>query len=180
MPSEVYEETRKDWTVFPTGAWVMEEMLPYLKETHCILANHPNFVLGLSTGARGAVLTSLRAGTLFAGCGALSGDYDQTLLPKDNLMRGWYGEYEKFPDRWEGKDNPAWQVDEFNTPIYLGHGMDDKVVPVNQTRHFHRMLDKQNPELTMVLNLPAKAGHDYAYWDSETEHVLEFFEHLLP
>lgn len=176
-PSEYFPESRKDWMEYPTRTWLTDEMIPELQETYCLFEpGGKNFVIGLSTGGRGVALVALHSGSLFTAGAALSGDYDQSLLKGDNLMRGIYGSYDKFPERWEGEDNPALQAADFKTPLYLGHGKKDGIVPWSQTEHFYKLLRKNNPDLNVKLNLDANAGHDYAYWDSEVNNMLEFFE----
>ena len=174
--SQHYPETRKDWLQYPTLTWVLDSLFPHLQENYNLLQNHQkNYILGLSTGGRGVALIALRKPELFKGAAALSGDFDQTKIPQDNLMKGFYGDYDKFPQRWEGKDNPQKLVKNFKTPIYLGHGKLDKVVPPDQTLKFYQALRQANPALKVILHLP-NAAHDYAYWGSETEAILDFFD----
>ncbi len=174
--SRLYPETRSDWRVFPTKAWVVEEMLPYLQDSLGVMQpEQANFVLGLSTGARGVALIALAKPALFRAGAALSGDYEQTQMPADRLMIGFYGSYVQFKSRWEGEDNPVFQAKNFKTPLYLGHGKQDKIVPVAQTELFYGALKKANPSLRIHLHL-TEAGHDYIYWDSEVENMLDFFE----
>jgi S-formylglutathione hydrolase FrmB len=170
-----YPETRKDWTVFPTRDWVNNYMLPELQKYGILTKDKPNYIIGLSTGARGVILVCLDNTELFTCAAALSGDLDQTLMREDNLMNGIYGKYSSFKERWEGSDNPTSRIKEWNTPLYLGHGQADHVVPVAQTRLFYKKLKEQKPEIPVMLNLP-NAGHDFNYWGSEVKPAFEFFE----
>lgn len=171
-----FPESRTDWQKYPTRTWVTDTLLPSLQQDYCLFQmGNKNFVLGLSTGARGVALICLHTETLFTAGAALSGDYDQTLMAGDNLMRGVYGGYETFPDRWEGMDNPAKQAGKFRTPLYLGHGKKDDVVPWEQTEHFYQQLLALNPGLEVRLNLAEEMGHDYTYWNGEVGNMLDFF-----
>ena len=67
------------------------------------------------------------------------------------------------------------RVKEFKVPVYLGHGVNDKMCPVSQTEIFSKKLKEVNPSLNQVLNL-AEAGHNYKYWNSEVNAILAFFE----
>ncbi|NJK84110.1 MAG: alpha/beta hydrolase, partial [Saprospiraceae bacterium] len=112
--AEYYLETRTDWLRYPNKIWCTDSLVPALQQRYGILLpEQKNFVLGLSTGGRGAALLSLALPELFTAAAALSGDFDQTKMPADNLMRGYYGEYSKFPERWKGVDNPVYQADKF-------------------------------------------------------------------
>lgn len=173
-----YPETRKDWRIYPTRTWFNSELIPHLK-AQGILDTENVFVLGLSTGARGAVLLALDNPELFKGVAALSGDYDQTLMPDDNLMKGVYGHFEEFPDRWKGSDNPAMRAKEWKTPLFLGHGKADKVVPVEQTEVLYNRIIHNNPEVPVILEL-SDAGHDFQYWSSMEDKILDFFKAQNP
>lgn len=174
--NQIYPETRFDWKNEPSKPWVTDSLIPYLQNTYGIfLAEQRNFIIGLSTGARGVALLALAQPELYTACAALSGDYEQTQMPQDNLMRGFYGEYALFPDRWEGEDNVVLNIDKFVTPIYIGHGTNDDISPFEQSKLFYEALHKAHPDLKIIFNDPAM-GHDYVYWDSEVDAMLAFFE----
>ncbi|MFK7783998.1 MAG: alpha/beta hydrolase-fold protein, partial [Crocinitomicaceae bacterium] len=102
----VFPETRKDWLRYPTRSWMKETLIPRIQEEfQLLLTDQDNFVMGLSTGARGAVLLAMDLPEIFSACGALSGDFDQTRYTKDKLYNGYYGPFQEFQDRWIGKDN---------------------------------------------------------------------------
>ncbi len=170
-----FPETLAEWRSSPTRKWLSDTLIPYLQDKYSLLLNgENNFIVGLSTGARGVVLLVLDVPKLFRGVAALSGDYDQSKMPDDKLMTGFYGPYQKNKERWDKTDNPVHRIKEFNTSIYLGHGKSDTVVPACQTRLFYDSLVKYHPYLKARLNMP-DAGHDFDYWDSEVDNILSFF-----
>lgn len=172
---ENHPQTRKDWLKYPTRDWVATQMIPGLQKQGILGTGDRNYIIGLSTGARGVVLICMDFPDLFNAAAALSGDLDQTLMKEDNLMKGVYGSFDEHQDLWEGKDNPTTRVSEWRTPLYLGHGTRDHVVPVAQTKHFYKKLKEARPEIEVKLNLP-DAGHDFNYWGAEVKPVLDFFE----
>ncbi len=175
--SQNYPETRKDWLVYPTRKWLTEKLIPHLQNEYQILTEKENnFVLGLSTGARGVLLVTLDLPHLFRAIAALSGDYDQTLIPQDGVMNGFYGSFKNFPDRWKTHDNVIYLMKNFFTPIYIGHGKLDPVIPFNQSEILYQHIKKVSPNLKVIYHLDDKAKHDYLYWESEVKPVLEFFE----
>ena len=89
-------------------------------------------------------------------------------------MTAFYGSINNFRERWENPDNPTNRIKEYNTPIYLGHGKLDNVVPPEQTKMFYDSLRKHHPKLKIKLSMP-KAQHDYDYWGSEVDNILKFF-----
>jgi dienelactone hydrolase len=170
-----YAETRAEWRTYPTRGWLSDTLVPLLQQKYSLLLkNENNYIIGLSTGARGVALVLLDFPDLFKGAAALSGDYNQVTMPADNLMTGFYGSYYKFKDRWKNTDNPVSRIKEYKTPIYLGHGKLDKVVPTEQTKMFYDSLKKYHPDLKIKLNMP-DAQHDYDYWGSEVDNIFKFF-----
>lgn len=173
--SRYYPETRMKWAPTPGGQWVKEIFIPQLQRYGLLIRGNRNFLLGLSTGARGVALVTLQNPGLFTAGAALSGDYDQSAMPRDRLMTKVYGAYDAFPERWTGKDNPRKRISEWTMPIYLGHGHKDAVVPFSQTKTFYEALKTAHPALMIRFNEPAQAGHDFTYWASELPAVIDFF-----
>jgi pimeloyl-ACP methyl ester carboxylesterase len=174
--SRVYSETRSDVKPYPTRTWFVDTLIPHLQEEFGLLIEgQNNYVLGLSTGARGAALLSLDKPKIFKKGAALSGDYNQMAIPNDNLMNMFYGPSSSFKDRWVGEDNVVYQISRFKVPFYLGHGVLDKVCPSDQTIEFYDSLIKNHPDLEVTLHVDSLAGHNYKYWDSEVDNVLKFF-----
>jgi hypothetical protein len=173
---KLYPETRNDWRKYPTRTWVIDTLITYMqKHFNLLVQNENNFLYGISTGSRGVALIALHTKNIFRAGAALSGDYDQTLMKNDNLMKGFYGNYNLFPERWEGDENPYRNASKYTIPVYFGHGLKDKVVPCEQTIKFYKELHKLKPELGFVLHTDSLAGHNYQFWGSETKAVLDFF-----
>jgi len=170
-----FPETRDDWRKTPTLTWLTGILIPELQRRHGLFRGPDNYLVGLSTGARGVVLIAMATGTLFRAGAALSGDYDQTKAPGDRLMTGFYGPFSRHRERWATVDNPSHDPCRLRVPVYFGHGTRDRVVPVSQTRDFFALLERTNPSSGAVLHL-ADAGHDFASWDAEVDAILAFFD----
>jgi dienelactone hydrolase len=170
-----YPQTRDDFRKFPTLPQ-LDSALEWLKANGGLFTQK-NLVLGLSTGARGVALLCQCKPDWFHAAAALSGDYNQASMPNDNLMRLTYGPYSLYRRIWTETDNPQTDAGKLKTPIYLGHGMKDKVVPFGQTKDFAGVLQKKNPDASaIVLNLNKNAGHNFGYWRSELPAIWQFFE----
>lgn len=170
----IYPETRKDWVQYPTRKWLREIMIPFLQQEFYLLTeNHPNYVLGLSTGARGAALIAMDLPEVFSACAVLSGDYDQRPFPNDNLYRGFYGSRAKHTERWEHDDNVITNIEQFNVPVYIGHGSEDNIVPLKHSEIFKNALD--SVQKTVKYHIASGAKHDYSYWNSEVDAMFDFF-----
>lgn len=172
--SRRYPETRKEWLKYPTLKWLTDTMIPYMQREFMILMpGENNFVYGISTGGRGVAQVATHTKGIFrAGC-ALSGDFDQTQMPKDNLMTGYYGEYKRFRDRWEGEDNPVRSAKLIDFPIFLSHGKQDKVVPYEQSKLMFDAL--HNNQKIGGISPGDTAGHNYGFWNHESKFVFNMF-----
>ena len=173
-----FPQTRKDWLKYPTRKWLLDTLLVHLQNNlQLLLPNHSNYVLGLSTGGKGAALTALDKPNIFKAAAVLSADFDHTLLPNDNIYKGFYGNYDQFKKRWKEEDNLIFSIVDFKVPVYLGHGLKDNISPAEQTVMFHDSLQLYHPQLKCILHIDSTAKHDYKYWNSEVDAMLEFFDH---
>jgi poly(3-hydroxybutyrate) depolymerase len=175
--TQVFAETRADWSNIPGLYDLTQVIIPFLQEICLFQTHEKNFIVGLSTGGRGVVMVCMELPGLFTGAAALSGDFDQSQIPKDNVHKGFYGNYNDFQERWKTIDNPVFRVKEMKTPLYLGHGLNDKVTPYSQSQMFYDSLTKYHPQLKIKLHLP-DAAHDYQYWGSESKAIWAFFDEL--
>lgn len=176
--SEYFPETKLKWSTTPGGKWVREILIPSLQKKGILLKDGKNFVMGLSTGGRGAAILGFTKPDIFSAAASISGDFDQATMPKDRLMTGSYGQYEENKERWETVDNVYRSAKDWKIPIYLGHGQADKVSPFIQTKNFYLKLKELHPNLKIIFNDPAAAEHDYKYWDSEVDPIFSFFSSI--
>jgi predicted esterase len=211
----LYPQMRADYRLFPTRTWLWDSVLqplesrgyftdqgipedPIETSTGKVLYQSlelpiPSFVMGLSTGARGALLLALEHPEAFKGCAGLSGDYNPLLMTTDNLMINCLGKYEAFPWRWRGTNNIQLRVDSMAVPMYLAHGMADKVVGSNQTESLIKALEsskqfqlrasnhsKTHKNSSLVrYKMTKDASHDYAFWNVAGLQALDYFNTLI-
>ena len=105
----------------------------------------------------------------------MSGDFDQTYDTTSSFYKGFYGAYSAHKERWEESDNVVYNVKDYVVPTYLGHGLNDNVVDVQETQLFHKVLLSNHPNSSVKLHIDSTAKHNYMYWDSEVDEVLNFF-----
>jgi len=174
--SRNYPETRSDMKRYATRTWFKDSLIPFFQDEYDLLQEGGNnYILGLSTGGRGATLLCLDMPEIFKKGASLSGDYNQYAMQKDNLMRIFYGPHNRFKERWTGEDNVVYNLDRFTVPFYIGHGLKDNVVPFSQSVEFYDSLKVHQPELNVKIHLDSNAAHNYEYWGSEVKNVLKFF-----
>lgn len=174
--SNYFPETREDYKKNVTLTWVTDTMIPVLQKEQGIFSGQHNYLHGISTGSRGAALVHIKTGNLFSKVVLLSGDYDQTKMPSDNLMKNTYGDYKSFKDRWTNVDNPFHlSADHWSAQLYIAHGTNDDVVPVQQSIAFADKIEHDHPTCKVIKSFPA-AKHDFAFWGGETNAILDFFD----
>lgn len=173
---EYYPETKKAYTHFPTRTWLYKNVWQMLKSNDIIDSLMPSYVMGLSTGGRGAAIMALEYPADFNGAATLSGDFDPTFEKNDKLMINSLGNYLNHKKRWNGDNNMLNRAKEFKVPLYIGHGKKDKVCTIKQSENFCKELKLKNPNLKIVCHFADSMGHDYRYWNSEVNNVLMFFK----
>jgi pimeloyl-ACP methyl ester carboxylesterase len=203
----LYPQMRADYRLHPTRTWLWDSVLKPLQsrsyftdqgiphdptkavDGHVYYKSMqlpiPCFVMGLSTGARGALLLALEHAEAFQGCAGLSGDYNPLLMKTDNLMINCLGKYEAVPWRWRGSSNIQLRINELRVPCYLAHGEADNVVPVQQSQQLfdadedlRRSAGSSFKRSTMKLVLVKNGSHNYAFWGEQGLRALDFFEEI--
>lgn len=206
----LYPQMRNDYREYPTRTWLWDSVLrplqfrgyftqigipedPIQTGSGKVLYKSlrlpmPCYVMGLSTGARGAVLLAMEHGEAFRGCAGLSGDYDPTLQPTDNLMINCLGAMNQNNWRWRGSNNLVLRARELRVSCFLAHGGADRMVAVTQSRAMYDALQKSNslndqgesrklgPQFKYVEIL--RAEHDYKFWSDAGIQALNFFKKL--
>lgn len=173
----MYAETTPPLAAAPTRRWLRDTAIATLQNTYGILLPDSNgLVVGLSTGGRGVALMVVDMPAVFRAGAALSGDFDLPSMPAERINIAMYGTLAQHSSRWRGAENPMDRIAELKTPLYLGHGVLDNVVPPSQTQRFADAIRQRQPNLPLLYHPAAGHAHDFRYWDSEVPAVLSFFE----
>lgn len=171
----IYPETTEKYRKYPTVTWIINKMIPYIQNNFNLLGkNSFNCICGISTGARGATLLSYYLPDIFKAAASISGDFDITKIPDDNIYTSFFGDYNKFQKRWQ-KESLASKYKKYKTCTYIAHGLADETSPAQQSIEMYNILKKTHPESFFVSHFVENAKHDYKYWDTETENILDFF-----
>ena len=173
---DYYKETRQDFLKYPTRRWMNDTMLPFFQEKFgMLLEGQNNYVCGISTGGRGAMLLALDHPKIFKKGISMSGDFDPLSMKNDHLLNLYYGSYEKFKARWENNDNAFLRLHELTIPYLILHGEADRVVPPSQSSRFYEEARKRNM-INVKCKMVKNAGHNYKFWTSQEQEVLNFIE----
>ncbi|MFM7079470.1 MAG: prolyl oligopeptidase family serine peptidase [Bacteroidota bacterium] len=171
-----FPETRNDMVESPLLTWLTDTLLVEMQKRFGILAaGDKNYVCGLSSGARGAVLIAMERPSIFKKGAAWSGDYDNSLLASDKVMLNFYGPQNKFQQRWQTEANPAANVKLLKTPFLFIHGKNDQIVKSRHSSKFHSLLKQETPDIKHELILIPGEGHTYPFWNSQVDTTLSYF-----
>lgn len=181
-----YPETTLRWGAAPGGKWICETLIPYLRKTYALACDRSSVgVLGISTGARGALLIAATYPQIFGAAAGISGYYDNLSLTESKLLTPHYGRYDDFKERWEKNDNVielAAKCD--STPIFLAHAIRDTEIPVEQSRLMSirlRQLQKKKPGSYVFEYHESEYyyAHTWRYWKTLTPLIMKFFNNHL-
>lgn len=171
--------TRSDYRQLKKISWLSDSLLPRLQSKGISFQkNGNNHIIGISTGARGAVLFAAKLPDVFQTLILLSGDYDQCIDTNDLLMINTYGHYSLNPKCWKSIDNPLQASSGLKCNVFIGHGKNDKVV---KPEHSYLLENKlQNNSLMKSKKIetyfPDAAGHDWKFWREGIERGMEFIK----
>lgn len=184
--SRYFPESMGKWAPIPGGQFISGVMVDFLKKRYSLaMGRERTGIFGISTGGRGALLLAAQHPKLFGAAASLSGDFDSASLKNDRLLIAMYGQYVLFPDRWEEEVNITKMADRLkNTPVFLGHGTRDAVVPPPQTAMLADRLKqlkekKGGYDLECDTAKSLNAGHDWIYWGSLVPEIMKFFDERL-
>jgi len=171
--SQYYHETIKTMAMYPQLPFVLDTLLPFLQDSiHILNSSHNNYLIGYSMGARGALAIAENTENIFSRLVLISGEYDQTLMPEDNILTMYFGSYQKFPERWEGKDNLLRNIDKLNIPVLILHGKNDDVISALQSDTLAKVLENKNK--FYIKTIYNNYGHDFDFVQKTVKDVNVF------
>lgn len=171
--SQYYPETVKTMAMYPQLPFVLDTLLPFLQDSiHILNSSHNNFLIGYSMGARGALAIAENTENIFSRLVLISGEYDQTLVPEDNILTMYFGSYQQFPERWEGKDNLLRNIDKLNIPVLILHGQNDDVISAIQSDTLAKVLENKNK--FYIKTIYNNYGHDFDFVQKTVKDVNVF------
>lgn len=199
-----YPETTRKWDGIPGGRWVGEVLIGFIRQRFNLATERKRTgIVGISSGARGAVLIAERYPEIFGAVAGLSGYYDALSMTKSTLLSSVYGEHRAFEERWKTEDNIIELAKNLkDTPVYLAHGMDDNYHNYEQSRFLAvRLLMLRTSHLESIrgsvkdpaalesiaktafpfeLTLMRREYHNWPFWNYVTPRMMEFFNKNLP
>ncbi len=180
-----YPETQVKWNEMPGGRWIPEILIPFLQTNYGLARSREHTgIMGVSTGARGALLLSSLHPELFKAAAGISGYYDTTVMTGSPFIPTIYGPYAAFKERWEKDDNIMLLAANLaDIPVFLAHGFKDRDIPIEQSQLLGiklRQMQKKNPGRYQFdfRELPLMS-HGWVYWREVTGEAMSFFDRTL-
>lgn len=158
----VYLEAREDYKEYATRTSLWDSVLGPVSQQ----IGMGNMVLmGLSTGARGAVLMGMEHQNEVGGVIALSGDYFPNFDTDDKLMINSMGMYSQYKTRWEKGGNDVRNLDGMPGFVYLAHGLRDTWVNPEHTLRLKKRFEEIQTTETLEVRI-VEGKHDYTFWNT--------------
>ncbi len=166
--TKFYPETVRPWDGVPGGTWVGEILVPFLKKKYRLARDREaTGILGISSGARGALLIACRYPGIFGAAAGISGFYDTSVLTDNRIISAVYGRRTLFKDRWENDDNIIELASRLrNTRVFLAHAARDREIPVEQSQLLGMRLRQ--------LEKKSKDHYKFEYQESESYHPQDW------
>lgn len=170
-----YNETIFDVRKFPDLLWITESYIPDIQSLFgLLLTGQRNFVAGLSSGGRGAILIANSLPDIFVGTASVSGYFNIPEYRNLSMFTDAYGDYDSFTERWE---NESFLIDRdnYSVPTYIAHGQSDFIVKHAYSMQLIEIIRGISEEVLIENSFPVGESHGFAYWKKETDNILDFF-----
>ncbi len=204
MGSTIYEtsyypETTRKWDGIPGGKWVGEVLISFIRGRFNLARDRSHTaIMGVSSGARGAILVASKYPEIFGAAAGLSGYYDPLSMTKSSLLTAVYGDHGKFTERWKNDDNIIETAKNLkDTAVFIAHGKDDSHYHYEQSRLLAVKLlmlrnnfietmkgtakdDAKSEEIAksiypFELHLMRREYHNWPFWNYITPRMMEYF-----
>lgn len=178
-----FPETKEKWEPVPAGKWIAEILVPYMREQFALCpSGETTGIVGVETGARGALLLAAKYPGLFSFAGGFSGPYDITVL-NSSAYASVYGPKKTFQDRWSKEDNiitlsPALK----NSFVYIVHGKRDDEVQIDHSQLVAMRLGqlrKLNPQKYNYRYIERNKTHGWDFWNNELAELFKTADQTL-
>jgi len=179
-----YPETSYRWSIIPGGRYIGETLISFLNEKFSLAKkSHGTGIMGVTAGARGALLVAAAYNDKFSAAAGISGYYDQSTMPTSRMVESVYGSYKKNQQRWENEDNVLKLAEKLKgVSVYIYHGeKNDAFNPIQSKLMAIRLkqLEKKDSDYSITYKEGKTGGYGWLYWKGQAEPVMEFMNEKL-
>lgn len=179
-----YPETDYKWNIIPGGKFIGETLVQFLNDKFSLAVKREGTgIMGVTAGARGAILVAENYSEKFGAAAGISGYYDQSTMQTSKMIESVYGSYRKNQQRWENEDNALKLADRLRgVHVYIYHGeKNDAFNPIQSKLMAIRLKQLQNRDASYsILYREGKTGgYGWLYWKAQVEPVMDFMNEKL-
>lgn len=179
-----YPETDYKWNIIPGGKYIGESLIKFLNEKFSLATKKEGTgIMGVTAGARGAILVAENYSEKFGAAAGISGYYDQSTMQTSRMIESVYGSYRKNQQRWESEDNALKLAERLRgVHVYIYHGeRNDAFNPIQSKLMAIRLkqLQKKDSSYSIVYKEGKTGGYGWLYWKGQVEPVMDFMNENL-
>lgn len=179
-----YPDVEYRWNIIPGGKFIGETLIQFLNEKFSLATKKSGTgIVGVTAGARGAILTAENYNEKFGAAAGISGFYDQSTMQTSRMIESVYGSYRKNQQRWENEDNALKLADKLKgVHVYIYHGeRNDAFNPIQSKLMAIRLkqLEKKDSSFSITYREGKTGGYGWLYWKGQVEPVMEFMNEKL-
>ncbi len=179
-----YPETDYRWNIIPGGKYIGEILIKFLNKNFSIATKKSGTgIMGVTAGARSALLVSGNYNEKFGAAAGISGFYDQSTMQNSKMVESVYGSYKKNPQRWENEDNVLKSAEKLKgISVYIYHGeRNDAFNPIQSKLMAIRLkqLEKKDSGYSITYKEGKTGGYGWLYWRGQAEPVMQFMNEKL-
>jgi S-formylglutathione hydrolase FrmB len=179
-----YPDTDYRWNIIPGAKYTGETLINFLNQKFSLATKKSGTgIMGVTAGARGALLVAATYSDKFAAAAGISGFYDQSTMPVSKMVESVYGSYKKNQQRWENEDNILKLAHKLKgVSVYIYHGeRNDAFNPIQSKLMAIRLKQLENKDsgYSITYKEGKTGGYGWLYWRGQAEPVMEFMNEKL-
>lgn len=179
-----YPETSCKWNVIPGGKFTGETLINFLNKNYNLaLTKNSTGIMGLTTGAYGALSVAARYNNKFQAAAGLSGFYDSTTIQRPRIIEAVYGSYKNHTDRWEKEASVIAIAEKLaGIPVFLYHGTGGDIFNPGQSRMLAikiKSLQKSSNAYSVTYRENKSGYQGWIYWKRQIPEIMEFMDQNL-
>lgn len=179
-----YPETDYKWNIIPGGKFIGEILIPFLNQKFSLATKKSGTgIIGVTSGARGAILVAENYTDKIGAAAGISGYYDQSTMQTSRMVESIYGSYKKNQLRWETEDNALKLADRLKgIHVYIYHGeKNDAFNPIQSKLMAIRLkqLANKDSSYSITYREGKTGGYGWLYWKGQVEPVMDFLDEKL-
>jgi S-formylglutathione hydrolase FrmB len=179
-----YPETTYKWNVIPGSKFLGETLIKFLNNNFSLaLTRESTGIMGVESGAHGAILTPCYYPNRFNAAAGISGYYDPTAMQHSKMIEAVYGNYKNFQARWENDASPLKLAEKLKgVHVFLFHGLKNDSYQPEQSRVMAiriKQLQKKSSDYSIIYKESKNGSKGWVHWSSQVSDIMNFMNENL-